>query len=470
MADVKYSKLNQVSEAEQEGEAPSVNVNVHLYPTPSRLSSNPASPSAPAFSAPVPAPVSIAQSVVADGVPAPFYVQRPSAPQYVTPQPSGYVAAYSMPQPHVQYVQPQPAVYYGQQMPAIYYGQMPQQGTVADPLHTNTAPVMVPMSPVVRPMSPVVHLAAPPQQPPQGANGQIMVPPSRTPEQLEFLIANNFVDFRATKYISQAWQFVKLNIWTFVFIQLFWIAVFVVMGLLGNGMFGNHDFNTNNQGHHVVTQERWTLGLFIYQLLEYALVTSPMMAGCFAAVFKAMRNNEYLKFSDFFCCFQYPYYKRLLPLSLLLIGFRTLGMVLFVFPGVYFGIVSVFALPLHREHDFLSAWGAIKGSVRISHKQCCQLFGFLLLLGLLQLLGLVMLVVGLFVTVPMSLVATCYCYHHLVGINGVPLLITSAPLNNVLLQNQANPTAHYNLTRQQLNALPVALPVQPVQPVNQSPL
>lgn len=152
------------------------------------------------------------------------------------------------------------------------------------------------------------------------------------------------------------------------------------------------------------------------------LLWGPAAAGMFLAVFNAIRSNSKIKFRDFFRCFCCRYYCKLLGLSLVLNILRGFLYLLFVLPGVWWTLATLFAIPLHKEYPFLGVWGSIKISKMVIHRHFCQMICFLLLLALVQVAGFFCLIVGLFYTMPLAFAALCFCFDDLIG------LVPAAPL------------------------------------------
>lgn len=160
----------------------------------------------------------------------------------------------------------------------------------------------------------------------------------------------------------------------------------------------------------------------VLQLVATTLLWMPAAAGMFLAVFNAIRTNSKIKFRDFFRCFCCRYYCRLLGLSLVLNIVRMVLYPIFIFPGVWWTYVTLFALPLHKEFSFLGVCGSIRISITVIHRYFCQMLCFLVLLGLLQVAGFFCMLVGLFYTVPLAFAAFCFCFDDLIG------LVPAAPL------------------------------------------
>ena len=94
--------------------------------------------------------------------------------------------------------------------------------------------------------------------------------------------------------------------------------------------------------------------------------------------------------------------------TLIVIG----GVILLIIPGIYFGLRLKFATYLVIDKN-LSPVDAIKQSWKMTKGSIWNLFFFGILLGLINILGFFCLIVGLFVTVPLSMLATAFVYRRL---------------------------------------------------------
>jgi uncharacterized membrane protein len=111
------------------------------------------------------------------------------------------------------------------------------------------------------------------------------------------------------------------------------------------------------------------------------------------------------------------------------------------FGGILFPLLLSFAIPMHRDHVTMGAWQAIKYSARITLRYCCGFIGFLFFMALLFIAS-VIVPFAVVVALPVIAIAHVYAYHHVIGINGAPVLVPqSAPsLNHAALL--ANPLLH----------------------------
>lgn len=94
--------------------------------------------------------------------------------------------------------------------------------------------------------------------------------------------------------------------------------------------------------------------------------------------------------------------------SLIVIG----GFILLIIPGIIWGLqLSFFSYALVDKR--IGSWEALKKSRHITKGNLWRLFFFHIVLGLFNLLGAAFLLVGLFVTVPVTMIATAHVYRKL---------------------------------------------------------
>jgi len=220
-------------------------------------------------------------------------------------------------------------------------------------------------------------------------------------------------------------MFLKPNFCIFVLAQIVWGLI-----LLGYAMLS---FVILNRIAPLPRRDEWEsqvhgsyLTMLVYTiaaLVFSALIAYPMACSWFTAVFNAMRTNTHIVFKDFFSSFSCDYYFRIAGLGFVLSFFHSFLSVFWVIPGIWFSMVTMFSVPLHREHKFLTIWQSMRFSARVVHRHFCSVLGFLLCLVLLQVVGFFCLLVGLLVTLPLAHISLCYAYHYLVGVNGVTIYV-----------------------------------------------
>jgi hypothetical protein len=89
-----------------------------------------------------------------------------------------------------------------------------------------------------------------------------------------------------------------------------------------------------------------------------------------------------------------------------------LGLVLLIIPGVILAIRLQYTTYLIVDKN-LGPIEAIKKSWSVTHGNTWNLFFFGILLGLINILGVVCLLVGLFITIPLGMLATTFVYRKL---------------------------------------------------------
>jgi len=175
--------------------------------------------------------------------------------------------------------------------------------------------------------------------------------------------------------------------------------------------------NANYQTSTVYSYETlWVIGAWLsLHVLASILFWMPALGGFYWAVLNAVTHDRKIYFREFFACFGCRYYCRLLGLSFVIKFFEALLLCLFLVPGLWWGFVTMFALPLHKRHRSLGVCGSIRLSMLVINRYFCPIICFLILLSLLQIVGFICLIVGLLYTFPMAFVAVCMCFHDLIG-------------------------------------------------------
>jgi len=312
-------------------------------------------------------------------------------------------------------------------------------------------PYATPDVPYAQPIETAPPMALPVNQ----ANGVpgVYIPPPLTPEEFDVAIERQ-VHFRGCKYFRESKVFFKRNWCKLMTVTLMWALVFMGLGCAihriapVHGGYGGHyggyhmqddtyppsdqmpppsanqyydnvpyPAQTGASDHHREVVLQMALAFFLS-----ILIGIPAVAGMFVAVFNAMRTNGPIRYKNFFSCFCCRYFCRLIPLSVTLKVLTGLLSV-FIVPAIWFAFVTIFALPLHREHRFLGTCKSIRASMKVVHRYFCKMLGFLILNGLLQVLGFFLFGIGLLWTIPLSFVALCYCYNDVIGVNGMPMLL-----------------------------------------------
>jgi len=274
---------------------------------------------------------------------------------------------------------------------------------------------------------------------PQEQEFVLVMPPEPTLEEFKATIMNRRVEFNISKYVNEGWLFTKFNICSFFAIGLLMVAVIIgldVAEFFAIGKSNWHHSRVDGDGEYDEYYFEWTTRSILVTI-AFAVLRSmfivPMIASLYLAVFNAMRVNAKVQFADFFGCFKCTHWLRLMGLwlTLTLMWAPTVIFWPWAICALYFQLTSIFAVPILVEQKGVSIFNAISFSFKIFHRYFCSMLGFLILLGLMQLVGLLCFGIGLVVSLPVAFVATCYCYHHLIGVNGVAVLVPTAHLEGM---------------------------------------
>ena len=89
------------------------------------------------------------------------------------------------------------------------------------------------------------------------------------------------------------------------------------------------------------------------------------------------------------------------------------GLILFIIPGIYFALrFSMVRFSILEGADVIDSLGE---SSKLTKGVKWKLLGFFLVFGLLNIVGALLLLIGLIVTIPMTLIAYAHVYKHLSG-------------------------------------------------------
>lgn len=346
----------------------------------------------------------------------------------------------------IQYASPGTSLQYAQ--PAPVY-QQHQPNAPVGPI----APVVVQFHQAAPPTAqPVAAASVVPPQPQQAAAGISApfqlgseIPPNPSMAQLRQSLHEE-KQFDLSRYFREGWAFTKLNLCTLVMAAIFWggLSLLIMLGLRlaadKAGMLAGlrHDDHDHHDAMQKATDEenieqnmKKLCHLVIYlaisalvSLLLQLLIMGPALASAIFAVFTAMRTNTRVRFKHFFRCFSCDYYCSLLGLNLVKLFLNLALFFMCILPGLWFSVASLFAVPLHLQHKGvgMGCSDAISLSTQVINKHFCSMLGLLLLLSVVNFIGIITWF-GVLFSVPFSLVVLCYCYSHLIGINGMPMVL-----------------------------------------------
>jgi uncharacterized membrane protein len=159
------------------------------------------------------------------------------------------------------------------------------------------------------------------------------------------------------------------------------------------------------------------LGAYMLLTLVYGLMSSvplihgPLTAGFHVFCMKKMLGRR-AEFADFFTGFNF--FVPTLVASLLISLFVSVGAIFCIVPGLMAAAACQFTylFIVDKRMDF---WPAMQASHAVVKQDYFGFIMFLIALGLLNLLGAICCLVGLLVTVPLTIAAITVAYREIVG-------------------------------------------------------
>jgi uncharacterized membrane protein len=203
--------------------------------------------------------------------------------------------------------------------------------------------------------------------------------------------------------VSRSWELVKKNFWPIVLISF---LVFFIVGVINQvmGLF------TQSAIHDMILQRRVSAGGLLIIFLT-SLVSAPvytiLIGGLFKYYLKLIRG-ENATVGDAFAGFG-PSAGQLLLLGLVQCVLVDAGFLLCIVPGIYLSVSWYLATPLVIDRQ-LGFWDAMELSRKVVSKHWFVVFGLLLVVGLITACGILACCIGIFVSIPIGLVAMMYAY------------------------------------------------------------
>ena len=193
--------------------------------------------------------------------------------------------------------------------------------------------------------------------------------------------------------VKFGWKTMKSNLLFFIGILLLsWIVVAVPQIIAG-----------------LVIEKVVFLGLIFYivYIILYCVVSMGLMK-----ISLKFCDNEKGTIGDLFSCF-HLFFKYLLS-SILFILIIFGGMILLIFPAVIWGI-KFCLYPYFIVEKGMGPVEALKASSRTTMGAKWELLGFGFVVGVINTIGVLCLLIGLFATVPITLVAVALVYRKLLS-------------------------------------------------------
>jgi len=198
--------------------------------------------------------------------------------------------------------------------------------------------------------------------------------------------------FSIKESLSFGWGIMKSNFWFFVGLLLIIWGISLVYGIIEDQI-----------------REQRALSLIIN--LAFFVLNMIITMGAIKIALK-FHDGQRGKIADLFSCFRLfsKYILASIVYGLIVLG----GLILLIVPGIIWAIKFQFFGYLIVDKE-LGPIEALKQSAKITKDAKWTLFLFGLLLGLINFLGALALLVGLFATVPTTMMARAFVYRKLLG-------------------------------------------------------
>jgi uncharacterized membrane protein len=205
------------------------------------------------------------------------------------------------------------------------------------------------------------------------------------------------MEFSIGSAIRFGWETFKKRPWLFVGASVVIALAYLVVGSISVGI----DVSLTGS-----LDETTVAGAVVDWILS-ALVSM----GVVAFYLKAHDNTDAVSLSSLW--HPHPFWNYFA--ATIVVGIAiVLGLLLLIVPGIIFALMFMFAtiIVIDRERGPIEA---MKESMRVTRGYKWSLLGFALVLALLNVLGLLAFVVGLLVSIPVSLLAFMHAYRTLAG-------------------------------------------------------
>jgi len=143
------------------------------------------------------------------------------------------------------------------------------------------------------------------------------------------------------------------------------------------------------------------------------LLSGPLNAGYYLSIHRLV-NNAPFRFENFFDGFRI--YFATMAVGMVSMFLTSLGMMLFILPGLLISLSLIFSLPLvvFAELDLINA---LRSSTQIVWKQFWDMAKFGGMIFVLNIAGAMALGIGLLFTLPVTFAAIYFAYDDIIGIN-----------------------------------------------------
>jgi predicted Ser/Thr protein kinase len=233
-------------------------------------------------------------------------------------------------------------------------------------------------------------------------------PPAPNSEQLAAEILARDFTVNIKSCFRRAWALLRKDFWPLIGVTALVVALVAVAGSAG-ALLGTPP-----------PHDGFAPGTSVLMILVYG----PLMGGLSLYYLKRIRG-EPANIEVVFCGFSNRF------LHLFLAGFVTwaltaLGFVCLILPGIYLLVAWWFTLTLVIDKR-MEFWPAMELGRKVVTRHWWIFFGFYLLVLLTFALGVLALVIGIFVTVPLGMIAATYAYEDIFGATSTIVTSSASP-------------------------------------------
>lgn len=205
------------------------------------------------------------------------------------------------------------------------------------------------------------------------------------------------VTFSYKEALKYGWHTTLKNFWFFLGILAVTYGLDYVLGIIQNSIFNESNPATG-------------IAVFLFALIRW-IISLEISFATVVIILKIFDKNK-TEFSDLFSFFKAELLFKYFLLSALYGVIVILGTILFIVPGIYFGIKYGFAPYLFIDKK-TGIWEAFNLSAKLTQGIKWKLFWFQVLMILILIAGALALLVGLFFAYPTALLAEVYVYRKL---------------------------------------------------------
>eukprot|EP00455_Lapot_gusevi_P026163 TRINITY_DN2762_c0_g1_i6.p1 TRINITY_DN2762_c0_g1~~TRINITY_DN2762_c0_g1_i6.p1 ORF type:complete len:471 (-),score=159.06 TRINITY_DN2762_c0_g1_i6:274-1686(-) len=286
----------------------------------------------------------------------------------------------------------------------------------------------------------------------------LAMPPPVISDQYEYTIRHGHIFDSAVKIF-------KWKACSFMTVGLLAIVSLVAVSLVKSFILNPNKWNADDIYDEEFSGSRGRHGfwwLFVSGLFDLlmGLVVTLWLSGTTAATLEYMRGRRAGDFSETFCSGFHYYFRPVVKAYLLQQILITIGLWLFIVPGLYLMVAFIYVQPLCIDRPYLPAVAHLRLSLRMVNKNLCGTLSLVVFMVLVCLGGLLCCGVGIFPAVLIVHIMCVTAYRDVFGCD-------PSALGNVPVQAEpelgpgagvAPPSFSFNVPVPPAGGAPVAMP------------